>query len=215
VHLLWSKTWEDPVAFHTAVLSLFTALLVVVSGLQGWFILRADATARIAANAADRSAKAAIALQLPIIRIKPDVLSFGDSIAGEVVTWHCDVRSVLFSNLGATKAYPIELRYGLTVGEPLPAKPFYSFAETFLPNLIFEPDPSVAPRKQLVGSFKVEEADWPLICTGAEDVWFYCVLTYEDFMQERHDASFCWKWKSTGSGMAWRPDPTPAYNRKT
>src|SRR5450756_18940 len=62
---LWVPT--DSVGLYTLVLAIFTALLVGVSGSQGWFLLRADKTARIAANAADLSARAAVGIQLPII----------------------------------------------------------------------------------------------------------------------------------------------------
>lgn len=212
---VWEKTWDDAVAFYTAVLGVFTGLLVVVSGLQGFFLLRADKTARIAANAADLSARAAIALQLPIIRVTPATLGWGDSIQNEVLYAYCDVGSVTFSNLGETKAFPIEFRYGLTVGEPLPSSPSYKFTESFVPNLIFEPVRTVTPMKRLAGTFMIGSGDWPKICVGEIQVWFYCVLTFEDFMQVRHDAAFCWKWTSTGSGMAWSADATPAYTKKT
>lgn len=47
---LWIPT--DSVGLYTLVLSFFTALLVGVSSIQGYFLLRADRTARIAAIAA-------------------------------------------------------------------------------------------------------------------------------------------------------------------
>ena len=47
------------------------------------------------------------------------------------------------------------------------------------------------------------------------NVWFYCNLVYLDFMQNKHDAGFCWKRvESFGIGK-FDVDPTPAYNRKT
>jgi uncharacterized membrane protein len=74
---LWVPT--DSVGLYTLVLAVFTGLLAIVSGVQGVFLLRADKTARIAANAADLSAKAAIAVQLPVIRIVPQQFGFGSS----------------------------------------------------------------------------------------------------------------------------------------
>jgi hypothetical protein len=56
----------DSVGLYTLVLAVFTGLLVGVSGVQGYFLLRADRTARIAANAAKRQADAAIGIELPI-----------------------------------------------------------------------------------------------------------------------------------------------------
>jgi hypothetical protein len=62
VQSLWVPI--DSVGLYTLVLAVFTGLLVGVSGVQGYFLLRADKTARIAANAADLSARAAIAANL-------------------------------------------------------------------------------------------------------------------------------------------------------
>jgi hypothetical protein len=61
----------DSVGLYTLVLAVFTGLLTLVSAAQGYFLLRADKTARIAADAANLNAKAAIAIELPIIRIPP------------------------------------------------------------------------------------------------------------------------------------------------
>jgi hypothetical protein len=61
IESLWIPT--DSVGLYTLVLAAFTALLVGVSGWQGYFLLRADNTTRIAANAATKSANAAFAAE--------------------------------------------------------------------------------------------------------------------------------------------------------
>lgn len=38
--VIWDRTWEDPVAFYTFVLGIFTAFLVGVSAGQGYFLFR-------------------------------------------------------------------------------------------------------------------------------------------------------------------------------
>jgi hypothetical protein len=55
---LWSRTLSDPTAFFTAVLCVFTGVLAVASLWQGRLIIRADQTARIAADAANETASA-------------------------------------------------------------------------------------------------------------------------------------------------------------
>src|SRR3954464_13667136 len=70
---------DERIADYTWWLALLTGALVTVSAIQGYFLLRSDKTARIAANAADRSARAAIAIESPVIRIKPDQFGFGTS----------------------------------------------------------------------------------------------------------------------------------------
>jgi hypothetical protein len=57
--IIWNRTWDDPVAFYTFVLSIFTALLAVISAVQIAFLFRADKTARMAAEAARGSLKIA------------------------------------------------------------------------------------------------------------------------------------------------------------
>jgi hypothetical protein len=63
VQSLWVPT--DSVGLYTLVLAAFTGLLFIVSALQGYFLLRADKTARIAANAANLSARATIGVESP------------------------------------------------------------------------------------------------------------------------------------------------------
>ena len=61
------RTSEKQIAYYTKWLAWFTGALVIVAGLQGYFLLRADKTARIVATAADLSARAAIAPRSPLI----------------------------------------------------------------------------------------------------------------------------------------------------
>lgn len=161
------------------------------------------------------SVQSAIAPQLPIIRVKPDSLGHGDSHDGETVTEHCWVPFLTCFNLGPTKAFPVEVRCGWTIGDKLPEKLILQFTETFLPNIIFEPDPKAEPRKSLQFVMPLRAGECPLICGGKLPLWFYCVFGYDDFMGTRHDARFCWRWQNIGLGMGWRVDDTPAYNRKT
>jgi hypothetical protein len=53
---LWERTWDDAVALYTAVLTVFTGLLAVISGVQIGFLIQADKTARKSAIAATRAA---------------------------------------------------------------------------------------------------------------------------------------------------------------
>jgi len=57
--VIWDRTWDDPVAFYTFVLSIFTAMLAIVSATQIAFLFRADKTARITAKAAQDAANVA------------------------------------------------------------------------------------------------------------------------------------------------------------
>jgi hypothetical protein len=208
------RTAEKQIAYYTKWLAWFTGALVAVSFTQGYFLLRSDKTARISANAADRSARAAIAVQLPIIRIHPEDLGRGDGKIGGLSYEECSVAAVILSNLGPTKAFPLEILYGFTIGNELPPEPSYRYLESFLPNFILDIDPSTTPRKRLTMAMPLKPGEGPNILKG-NYLWFYCALRYEDFMGEIHSHGFCWQWSYGGAGLAWRIDDSPAYNRKT
>lgn len=204
----WRWTTAEPVALYTAVLSFFSGVLVVVSFVQIRYLIRADKTARISAIAANLSARAAIGLQLPIIRIQPTSLGHGEDPESE----NCYVHSVTVFNNGATKAFPKEIIYGWTVGEALPAKPSYRFSNRFPLNSILEPNGKNV-MQNLTGLQLLKKGEWSKIC-GGNYLWFYCTIFYEDFMEERRGHGFCWLWTG-GMGMGWRPDSSPPYNQKT
>jgi hypothetical protein len=55
----WNWTTQDPVSFYTSLLAIFTGALVIVSVIQIRYLIRADETARMSAEAAKRAAQAA------------------------------------------------------------------------------------------------------------------------------------------------------------
>jgi hypothetical protein len=71
---IWERTWDDPIAFYTFMLAVFTGVLGTVSIVQIAFLIRADKTSRIAANAARESAEITkqtlVATQRPWIQVK-------------------------------------------------------------------------------------------------------------------------------------------------
>jgi hypothetical protein len=209
----------DSVGLYTLVLAIFTGLLVGVSGVQGMFLLRADKTARIAANAADLSARAAIALELPIIRAVRDRFSYGLSLDGEAdsprIDW-CVITNLKFSNVGRTQAFPIELRGGWTVGDKLPDVPAYTFTKLFPINFICEPKDDEPDRMNINDcDLQFGPGLYDQVRSNTVSLWFYCSIVYLDFMQTRHEAGFCWQRHEITGGGVFLPDATPAYNQKT
>lgn len=208
----WNWTSHDPVAFYTFVLAIFTGVLGATAIVQIRYLRKADETTRVAASAADRSARAAIALQLPIIGIRPDELGHKTAGSGQEQIESCYVRVVTLTNLGPTKAFPKEILYGWTFGDGLPAEPNYRYIESFLPNTFLEDG---GPKnKRLPGLMVLKKGQWSEICKGNR-LWFYCDLLYEDFMGERRSHGFCWRWAYTGMALGWRIEDAPTYNRKT
>jgi hypothetical protein len=210
----------DGIKMTDKLLVVFTGLLVLVGAFQAyWLRETVDATGvvakanELAAKAADLSARAAIALQLPIIRVQPGNLGHGESTSGgrEIIE-DCYVHSITVSNLGDTKAFPKEVLFGWTVGEILPDKPKYRFVAGFPHNCILKPN-QIGLILALTGSLILESEQWMKIC-GGNYLWFYCAVLYEDFMGETRSEGFCWRWSHTGVGLGWRVEKAAAYNKK-
>jgi hypothetical protein len=201
------ETWT---ALGTVVIAIFTTVL-------GVFTVSVANSTRIAAKAAELSARAAIAIELPLIRARAGQLGYGVSQNGPgPQRYACYVDKLLFSNLGKTRAFPIEVQFGWTVGNKLPKAPIYPFTKSLPTNAILEVDPKTAGEVWLKEfDFETSSDLYDRLRTRKTSLWFYCNLIYSDFMQTRHEAGFCWKQhETTGMGIL-RDDPTPAYNKKT
>lgn len=206
---------EDGTVFFTAALAF---IAIAQAGLFVWqlvYMRRGMRDSTLAAKAADLSARSAVALHLPLIRIRPDSLSHGDGIAGGSEYEECSIPGVKISNLGSTRAFPTEILYGWSIGDQLPPEPRYQYSDLFQPNYIIEPDPKITPYKRLTMAKSLEKGQWARITLG-NYCWFYCMFVYDDFMDERRTHGFCWRWASRGGpGMEWIEERAPAYNRKT
>jgi hypothetical protein len=200
------KRHDFVTAASTVVIALFTIIL-------GVFTVSVANATKIAANAADLSARAAIALQLPIITINPDTITHGDHVVVGDPFEDCGVPFVIIGNRGATAAMPIEILYGYAVGERLPDTPSYQYLDPFSFDSIIDVPPKLS-RQRLTHHCPLSPGEWSKIC-GGNSFWFYCLLRYEDFMEEKRSVSFCWRWCNTGEGLAWKAEKIPAYNRKT
>lgn len=125
------KSADEKIADYTWYVAAFTCALVVISAIQIHFLLRSDETARIAANAAKRSADAAIAIELPLIRARIGQLGYSDGMEFGKPLHQVWVDELILTNLGKTKAFPLNLEMGVTVGDSLPKIPIYTSERPF------------------------------------------------------------------------------------
>lgn len=147
---LWQRTTNDPVAFFTLWLAVFTSLLVLVSTFQIGFLISANRTAAKAAKAAENAANAAIesnsisrtamiAEQRPWVSVDAEVagpLAFSAEGWDAGVRWHIPLKYRLH-NLGKTPAtnvsffaqiipftishWPVsKVKDGIPQGQPIP-----------------------------------------------------------------------------------------------
>ena len=141
---------DERLARYTWWLAVLTGGLVVVAVGQGYFLLRADRTARIAANAANLSAKAAVGQKLPIIRCRTPHLwpaqnaAQIQNFAGTGDPTRNDFIKVIdlgFFNFGETLAYPQECGLGWMLTEApnaVPTEPIYTTVRPLNSELVFK-----------------------------------------------------------------------------
>jgi hypothetical protein len=200
------------------LLVLFTLCLVIIGIFQAAFLKGALEATAIAARAADLSARAAVALELPIIRALPEGFAFGSSQDGDGPRIeYCVVVALVCSNLGRTKAFPVEVRCGFTIGDTLPDIPVYTFTKPFPIGLILQENGAGQSPQININDFEIPLADGDEGRMRNRQVkfWFYYSIAYLDFMDVRHEVGFCWRWNGGFGVNTFRVDDTPAYNRKT
>lgn len=205
----------------TVALAALTAILAFFAFKQSRDMKKSLALANKAADAADKSARAAIGLELPIIRMIPDNLISGSTQSGDELIVSYAVSSIVFANYGRTSAFPIEVKSGMIIGDELPPEPRYSSNDMFAMDASLDPTHSnqsspITREKRLTNCVVVlREGEHDKIHSDTTNVWLYCSLVYRDFMDERREVGLCWRLTRYGYDREWRPDTTPAYNRKT
>ena len=212
-----------------------TLVLVVVGGLQLAMFFRqlrymrvgmndakiAAEAARDAANAANLSAKAAIALELPLLRVSPSIpvplkddatILFIPSARIEgtpitQITKYAVIDDLIVHNVGRTSATPLGIKLGTMVAHELEGEPMYTNdhgaeAQSLLPG-----DKSVqAPIAVII---TLTAGEMQQLQKPGEFFWIYVEIAYLDFMDQKHEVRFCWRWERHISG-GWRWAPQSA-----
>jgi hypothetical protein len=215
---LWVPT--DSVGLYTLVLAVFTLLLVVVSSVQGYFLLRADRTARIAANAADLSARAAVGIQLPIIRAYASnfVISDKPDVAGGTLTLdptgykvrYAKPHNVRFKNIGKSTAYPSEFGFGWS-RQDLPPEPLYEKIFRCAPGQIIAETGELAsdgPILDLTDEIRTS------IRNRTSILRIFAYIRYVDFLENAHETRYCWRLNGR-EGLVREHDAPATYTKKT
>lgn len=161
--------WLGKVQLGVGVVGAFLLFLTL------YYSRKATNAAMLAAKAADLSARAAVRLELPIIHATPPILW----TSAELET--------------PTEANPIEIAMGWDVNYP-------SDTPRYIWNRILRPRARI-PANGGEGSFDVgdfwfELNDYVIDQIRKEEMalWLYGYIAYTDFMDEYHEAGFCWRW---------------------
>jgi hypothetical protein len=186
----------------------------------------ANAT-RILAAAANLSAKAAIALELPLLRAFPsnpiilsEAFSVADHYAGQInmhgpMTQYAGINEIFLRNDGRTHAIPVNLGAGWSVVDQLPEEPSYTTTRAAWAQSIAKENETVGTA--LAVAVRMTDEQLLNIHNGTCHFWLYLSVEYLDFMDRMHEARFCWRWERRGVNMhQWIPhnDVPAAYTLK-
>lgn len=213
-NIFWEWSTHDAITFFTFVLSIFTGALVVVSFIQIRFLIRADKTARISADAAFLQARAAVAAELSEFLIgKIDLVPYPDAPPGQsdvIVApgplQQSEMRVVVtVKNLGRTRSRMNELCVEWLV------------VDRTSPNI--NPDPPLAPAynnrlgiSHIFANDELMSLKWSgetnsiiyitdeqrrAINANAAWLWIYGSIRYSDFLKDEYEIGFAAHWEAT------------------
>jgi len=177
--------------------------------------------AQQSADAATLSAKAAIGMELPVIRANqfPGLINVGVRPAagqpyrgGGVFTQNAPgqfsvVSSIEFTNHGRTPAFPIKMMVGWKVAKSLPEEPDYFHEIMSSPTAIINPEAMFSASARIV-VVELSPEQREKLSKQTAFIWLYVSLHYRDFLNLPHEARFCWR--KTG-GFGTEGDPPAAY----
>lgn len=180
---------------------------------------RQIAIAKQAADAATLSAKAAIGMELPIIRTHGNVglIRIKDNLeqsdfpkifrsGGVYSTGTPGKNNILvgidFKNHGRTTAFPTKIDVGWIVEATIPPEPNYFVSAVFPPTAIIKEGDDVTSAPRIEKIVELSESDQSALTDGTKILWVYASLHYRDFMNLPHEARFCWRSRTGVLGRA-------------
>ena len=195
----WNKTKSDPVSYFTYILSVFTGVLGVVSIIQIGFLIQSDRTARIAANAANLNAQAAIGAELPIISLSSiSLLREQSGMAVHIVGAPGKelVLKINFKNFGRSPAELIGICVEWVVVDRLPATPIYKTIFPYRPGIFIEPD-KLTPTGPIRAKIILQDDEVAAISDESKFLWVFGYLSFKDAVIGKiHISPFCSRWQS-------------------
>ncbi|WP_316175575.1 MULTISPECIES: hypothetical protein [unclassified Bradyrhizobium] len=206
---LTGATWltKDAAGFFTMGLVVVGAAQVFMFFIQLRYMSQGMKDATLAAQAADLSARAATAIEFPIVRtgwMGPELMSvdelinprprrpYGGAVNDGWPTRFSVIDKIEFRNYGRTPAFALSISCGTAVTNLLPETPIYSTTVRCDPNTV------IGPRENreidLDFGFEITDEQVREIRSLEVVLWFYGRLTFEDVMGRPHDIGFCWRW---------------------
>jgi hypothetical protein len=136
------------------------------------------------------------------------------------------VRDIRFVNYGRTPAFPYKLSSGWAITDKLPDIPRYNKHSTLLPDLIIPVQLNQHPKSLTINEeseiIGLSDGQLDAIKKGSVCLWFYFCLYYRDFMNDKREFRFCWKFINRNSSptdiffdFVIDPDIAETYTKST
>jgi hypothetical protein len=186
------------------------------------------------ALAAERSAKAAIGIELPIIRqfdwpelvhlskpVPEDRTYASLRVDGGRPQRYSTLHTIDVWNAGRTSAIATALRIGWDVCVRLPEEPRYRHTEGYPGGITIRAGQEGGAHALDPGRFTIELSDAEIADIASDKRWFWLFIDIEfvDFIQEVHHARMCWRWDTFGVNIGqYFPnvvDAPEAYTKQT
>lgn len=226
-----NTTINRNIMLATWVIAFVAFFQLIAIGVQAYILKRTvDATEK-AANAADRTANAIVRIEVPIIRTLPQDLvrteklvgdweSYGGGINNDSPTRYSVVHRITFANYGRTPAFPEMFSAGWLVAIKLPDIPTYNKSSILGNSIVIEPNETF--QSDIHYSIELNDEELETTKEGRSWLWFYGCLFYRDFMNEKREARFCWRFTNQRA-KEMKPfyifssdgDPPKAYTKNT
>jgi hypothetical protein len=213
--IIWERTWDDPVAFYTFVLGIFTASLATVAAFQIYFLIRADKTTRIAAKAAEKSAETLPSLERAHIFIIPSLMRVSIPARGIDRSPIQNGKAMVtykFVNHGKTPAVikSVEVHFDLLTTAP--------DNESHLPNIILSGEKVLEAKDDWSpnnGSIlkRIGEDEHAGLKRDDTFLWFYGSIVYDDIFGLEHVTRF--RWRYDGGSNQFLGFGSKPYNERT
>lgn len=185
----------------TAIMGIATIALAVLAFDQGRTLKASIAVSDRAARAAEMNARAAIGMELPVLRCLPG--SLGSATVSNASMWQVmsgpplalfnTVTELRFVNNGRTPAFPVLVELGWELAAELSGGPNYCWALNVEPGSVIKAD----------GLFEFHPSKFVIELTQGRllelrkrqtTLWIFGRMVYQDFMDQTHSIGFCWRW---------------------
>jgi hypothetical protein len=208
---------DDKVARYTLYLAILTGGLVAVSAFQGYFLLRADKTARMSADAAQAQTINFTKLERPYIYIfNPQGLFFDEEREDP---FHYLKYAV--ANYGKTPATIDAIFTGINAGPSPGELSQWTGWHQLLVSPILTPNQTydgleVAISESIrIGEYADEDTtptDVPELADG-EEFFFQVRIKYHGPFSSHHETAACWRWHMSGLRLVSHNDKDYSFMR--